>query len=74
MGVKWNILRTMVDGKIRGILSGRKGAHCFNCNWDLEDYYPQQGAGELFKVLFLIFYSVCDCMPNIMLLFLPILV
>jgi hypothetical protein len=50
LGIDWNILRTMIDGKIRGIISGRKGAHCLNCNWDLEDYYPKQGPGKLFEV------------------------
>ena len=46
----FKILRTMIDGKIRGIISGRGKAHCFNCLWKLEDYYPKTGAGDLFRV------------------------
>ena len=49
LNVSFNIKRCMVDGKLRGILSGRSGAHCFNCDWELKDYWipnPHRGRVE----------------------------
>ena len=39
LNVSFNIKRTMVDGKLRGIISGRSGAHCINCDWEVRDYW-----------------------------------
>ena len=38
VNVSFKITRCMLDGKLRGICSGRSAAHCFSCPWTLDDY------------------------------------
>ena len=37
--VSFNIKRCMIDGKLRGLISGQSAAHCYGCDWTLENYY-----------------------------------
>ena len=53
LNVTFNIKRSMVDGKLRGIITGRSGAHCFNCDWEVQDYWkPNPGRAPLPVVRF----------------------
>ena len=38
VNVSFKITRCMLDGKLRGICSGRSATHCFSCPWTLDDY------------------------------------
>jgi len=42
VNVCFKIRRCMVDGKLRGLCSGRAAAHCFSCKWELADYYTKK--------------------------------
>ena len=50
INVSFTIKRSMIDGKLRGIISGRSGAHCINCDWHLKDYYKPNAIQELAMV------------------------
>ena len=55
VNVIFKIKRCMIDGKLRGIMSGRSAAHCFGCDWTLDDYYVGKRKGEAIHLHYLMY-------------------
>ena len=49
VNVSFKIKRCMIDGKLRGIISGKSAAHCYGCDWILENYYNGERQKDVFK-------------------------
>jgi hypothetical protein len=53
VNVSFKIIRCMLDGKLRGICSGRSAAHCFACPWTLDDYCNKKTKAQAVTVHYL---------------------
>ena len=58
--VEVDIIRSMIDGKMRAIISGRGGVYCFQCDCTPESYIGESNRYPHVSVIYNVYCTIND--------------